>query len=141
MTDSYNLLRFLDAQKSVYDRACSELRRGRKASHWMWFVFPQLKGLGFSETTQRFAISSLAEAEAYLAHPILGPRLIECTELVTAVDGRTVNEIFGYPDDLKFRSCITLFAQVTSENEVFMQALNKYFDGKFDPATLKLLQR
>src|SRR5271169_2304743 len=106
MTDSYNLLRFLDAQKSVYDRACSELRRGRKASHWMWFVFPQLKGLGFSETTQRFAISSLAEAEAYLAHPILGPRLIECTELVTAVDGRTVNEIFGYPDDLKFRSCI-----------------------------------
>jgi len=141
MADPFNLQRFLDAQKAIYDRACSELRQGRKTSHWMWFIFPQIKGLGFSPTAQRFAISSLEEAEAYLAHPILGPRLIECTELLTRVDGRTASEIFGYPDDLKFRSCMTLFAHATSHNEVFVQALNKYFDGEFDPATVALLQR
>ncbi len=141
MADPYHLQRFLDAQKPVYNQICSELRRGHKTSHWMWFIFPQLKGLGFSETALRFAISSVEEAEAYLAHPILGPRLSECTELVLAVDGRTANEIFGYPDDLKFRSCMTLFAHATSVNEIFLQALNKFFGGEFDPATLKLLQQ
>jgi uncharacterized protein (DUF1810 family) len=141
MTDPYNLQRFVDAQKTVYDRACSELRQGRKTSHWMWFIFPQLKGLGFSETAQRFAISSIEEAEAFLAHPTLGPRLNECAELVVLVEGQTASEIFGYPDDLKFRSCMTLFAHATSENAVFRQALNKYFSGEFDPATLKLLQQ
>src|SRR5271165_3902659 len=141
MTAPYNLQRFLDAQKPVYDQVCSELRRGRKTSHWMWFIFPQLKGLGFSETAQRFAISSLEEAEAYLAHPILGPRLAECAELVTRIEGRPASEIFGYPDDLKFRSCMTLFAHATSQNAVFPQALKKYFSGEYDPATVDLLQR
>ena len=141
MTDPYNLQRFVDAQKTVYDRACSELRQGRKTSHWMWFIFPQLKGLGFSETAQRFAIASREEAEAYLAHPMLGSRLSECTELVTRIEGRIASEIFGYPDDLKFRSCMTLFAHATSENEVFMQALAKYFGSEFDPATLNLFQQ
>ena|SRR5271157_3670120 len=140
MADPYNLQRFLDAQKPVYDQVLSELRHGRKTSHWMWFIFPQLEGLGFSPTAQRFAISSLEEAEAYLAHPILGPRLSECTELVTRIEGRQASEVFGYPDDLKFRSCMTLFAHATSQNEVFIQALNKYFGGKSDPATLKLLK-
>jgi len=141
MTDPYHLQRFLDAQKPVYDQVCSELRQGRKTSHWMWFIFPQLKGLGVSETAELFAISSLEEAEAYLADPILGPRLRECTELVTRIEGRPASKIFAYPDDLKFRSCMTLFARTTSQNGVFLQALNKYFGGEFDPATVDLLQR
>jgi|SRR5271156_272368 uncharacterized protein (DUF1810 family) len=141
MADPYNLQRFLVAQEPVYDQVRTELRQGRKTTHWMWFIFPQLKGLGFSETAQRFAIASREEAEAYLAHPMLGPRLSECTELVTRIEGRIASEIFGYPDDLKFRSCMTLFAHATSENEVFMQALAKYFGSEFDPATLKLFQQ
>jgi len=141
MADPYNLQRFLVAQEPVYDQVRTELRQGRKTTHWMWFIFPQLKGLGFSETAQRFAIASREEAEAYLAHPMLGPRLSECTELVTRIEGRIASEIFGYPDDLKFRSCMTLFAHATSENEVFMQALAKYFGSEFDPATLNLLQQ
>lgn len=139
--DPYNLQHFLDAQRPIYEQVCSELRQGRKSSHWMWFIFPQLRGLGFSATAQKFAISSLAEAEAYLAHPILGPRLNECTELVNLVEGRSASEIFGYPDDLKFRSCMTLFAHATLQNEYFMQALTTYFRGEFDPATLRLLQQ
>jgi len=141
MADPYNLQRFLVAQEPIYDQVRTELRQGRKTTHWMWFIFPQLKGLGFSETAQRFAIASREEAEAYLAHPMLGPRLSECTELVTRIEGRIASEIFGYPDDLKFRSCMTLFAHATSENEVFMQALAKYFGSEFDPATLKLFQQ
>jgi uncharacterized protein (DUF1810 family) len=141
MADPYNLQRFLVAQEPIYDQVRTELRQGRKTTHWMWFIFPQLKGLGFSETAQRFAIASREEAEAYLVHPMLGSRLSECTELVTRIEGRIASEIFGYPDDLKFRSCMTLFAHATSENEVFMQALAKYFGSEFDPATLNLFQQ
>lgn len=139
MDDPYNLQRFIDAQAGVYEQACSELRQGRKTSHWMWFIFPQLKGLGSSHTSREFAISSRMEADAYLRHPILGPRLRECTGLVNLVEGRPIGQIFGYPDNLKFRSCMTLFARATAENEIFMMALNKFFGGEFDPATLELL--
>ena len=136
MSDPYGLQRFVDAQDPVYDKVCSELRDGRKKSHWMWFVFPQIEGLGSSPLARKFAISSLAEAAAYLAHPILGPRLTECTTLVNLVEGRLVGQIFGYPDDLKFRSSMTLFAYATPDNRVFIDALQKYFSGEFDPSTL-----
>ena len=139
MADPYNLQRFIDAQKPIFEEVCAELREGCKRSHWMWFIFPQLKGLGFSETARMFAVSSRAEAEAYLEHPILGPRLRECTQLVTLIEGRSIDRIFGYPDNLKFRSSMTLFAHATSENEVFLKALKMYFGGKFDQATLDLL--
>ena len=129
-TDPYNLQRFVDAQDGVFEQVCAELREGRKRSHWMWFVFPQLKGLGHSLMAERFAISSLDEAEAYLDHPVLGPRLRECTQLVNQIDGSTVDRIFGYPDNLKFRSCMTLFAQVPADNQVFKDALEKYFGGE-----------
>ena len=141
MTDPYNLRRFVEAQNGVYDDVCAELRAGRKGSHWMWFIFPQIKGLGMSATSNRFAISSLNEAEAYLQHPILGPRLRECTQLVNLVEGLSIQEIFGSPDHLKFRSCMTLFAHATSENQVFLNALQKYCGNEFDPATLKLLEK
>ena len=117
----------------------AELRAGRKSSHWMWFVFPQIEGLGHSPTAQRFAIASRAEAESYLRHPILGARLRECTQLVNAVVGRSIEEIFGYPDHLKFRSCMTLFAHATTDNEVFLEALRKYFGGEDDPLTVDRL--
>ena len=119
------------------ERVIGELRAGRKASHWMWFVFPQIRGLGHSPMAQRFAIRSLAEAEAYLRHPVLGPRLRECTRLVNAVEGRSVEEIFGYPDHLKFHSCMTLFTHATADNQVFSEALGRYFAGKEDPSTLE----
>lgn len=135
--DAYNLARFVAAQDVVYDRVVSELRRGRKTSHWMWFIFPQLRGLGHSPMAQEFAISSREEASAYLAHPVLGPRLTECTALVNQIEGRTVEEIFGYPDDLKFRSSMTLFATVAGG--VFTDALEKYFEGEADPLTVDLL--
>jgi uncharacterized protein (DUF1810 family) len=138
MTDSFNLQRFVDAQASVYSRVVEELRGGRKRSHWMWFVFPQIAGLGHSEMAQRFAISSRQEAFAYLAHPLLGSRLRECTALVNAVEGRSLLDIFGSPDDLKFRSSMTLFNAVGSEPE-FSAALAKFFDGKADQMTLELL--
>jgi len=137
--DLYNLQRFVDSQNPVYDRVRSELRGGSKRSHWMWFIFPQIAGLGHSSTAQHYAISSLKEAEAYLQHPILGPRLRECTQLVNDITGRTIEEIFGYPDDLKFRSSMTLFARATADNGVFRQALQKYFDGADDPLTVKIL--
>jgi uncharacterized protein (DUF1810 family) len=136
MSDPYNLRRFVDAQNPVYGRVCCELRQGRKRTHWMWFVFPQIEGLGSSQMARKFAISSLAEARAYLAHPILGPRLTECTRLVNEVEGRPIEQIFGYPDDLKFCSSMTLFARATAEDQVFMDALRKYFKGEFDPATI-----
>ena len=126
MSDPYDLQRFVDAQNPVYDKVRAELRDGSKRSHWMWFVFPQIEGLGFSPLARKFAISSLAEAAAYLQHPVLGPRLAECTELVNHVEGRTIEQIFGYPDDLKFRSSMTLFAQATTDNQVFKAALAKY---------------
>ncbi len=138
-SDPYNLQRFVDAQTSVYAHVVAELRDGRKRSHWMWFIFPQIAGLGSSPTAQRFAISGRAEALAYLAHPTLGPRLRECTELVNQLPDRTVDEIFGYPDDLKFRSSVTLFAAVAPGEQVFRAALDKYFAGEPDAATLALL--
>ena len=140
MSDPYNLQRFVEAQKPVYDKVCSELRDGRKKSHWMWFIFPQIEGLGSSPLARKFAISALGEAAAYLAHPILGPRLAECTRLVNLIEGRAIEQIFGYPDDLKFRSSMTLFADAAPNNRVFIDALQKYFSGEFDPATLARLQ-
>ena len=140
MNDPHNLQRFVDAQSSVYEQVCSELREGRKRTHWMWFVFPQIEGLGHSAMASRFAIASLLEAQAYLAHPILGPRLRECTRLVNLVEGRSIDRIFGSPDDLKFRSSMTLFARAApGDEQVFAEALRKYFGGKPDPATLERL--
>lgn len=138
--DPYNLQRFVNAQHDDYEDVCAELRAGVKTSHWMWFIFPQVKGLGMSATSDRFAISSLDEAQAYLQHPVLGQRLRECTQLVSRVEGRSLREIFGSPDHLKFRSCMTLFAHATPENRVFLDALRKYCDGEFDSATLRLLE-
>ena len=139
-TDPYNLKRFLDAQDEVFGQVCSELREGRKRTHWMWFIFPQLKGLGHSTTAEFYALSSLEEAEAYLSHPVLGARLRQCAELVNQIEGRTVDQIFGSPDNLKFRSCMTLFAQLESNNQVFKDALEKHFGGEADTRTLELLR-
>ncbi|PTR16058.1 uncharacterized protein (DUF1810 family) [Nitrosospira sp. Nsp2] len=139
MDDPHNLQRFVDAQRPVFESACRELRQGRKQSHWMWFIFPQVQGLGRSEMAQRFAISSREEAEAYLAHPILGPRLRDCSRIVADLKGHSVEDIFGYPDDMKFRSSMSLFAQVTANNEIFQQCLEKYFQGEPDPGTLAAL--
>ncbi len=139
MKDEYHLQRFVDAQEGVIDGVFAELRRGCKTGHWMWFIFPQLKGLGFSYTAQYYAIASLAEAESYLAHPLLGQRLLECTQLVNSIEDRSLRQVFGTPDDLKFRSSMTLFAQATSQNAIFLVVLNKFCGGKFDPATLQLL--
>ena len=139
MTDPFDLERFVGAQSPVYERVLAELRRGRKQSHWMWFIFPQLAGLGHSAMAQRFAIDSTEEARAYLAHGLLGPRLRECTALVNAVEGRTITELLGSPDDLKFRSSMTLFAAVSGEAE-FSSAIAKYYGGTQDRRTLDLLQ-
>ncbi|TKB59343.1 MAG: DUF1810 domain-containing protein [Nitrospira sp.] len=139
MRDAYNLQRFLDAQEGVYDTVLSELRAGRKSSHWIWFIFPQIPGLGHSEMARQFAITLLDEAKAYLRHPILGPRLRACTQLVLEVNGRSAEEIFGYPDHLKFRSCMTLFLTAATDNTLFKNALLKYFDGQPDQLTLDLL--
>ncbi|MBK9307415.1 MAG: DUF1810 domain-containing protein [Nitrospira sp.] len=139
MNDEYNLQRFLDAQEGVYDTALDELRAGRKSSHWIWFIFPQITGLGYSAMAQQFAISSLDEATAYLQHPTLGPRLRACTQLVLDVNGRSVEEIFGYPDHLKFRSCMTLFLTAAPDSTIFKDALLTYFDGQPDHLTLDIL--
>ncbi len=133
------LQRFVDAQNPVFEQVCVELRQGRKQTHWMWFIFPQIKGLGSSQMATKFAISSRQEAEAYLKHSVLGPRLRECTRLVNQVEGRSVNQIFGYPDDLKFRSSMTLFASTSCENAIFKDALQKYFGGEPDRSTLERL--
>jgi uncharacterized protein (DUF1810 family) len=138
-TDPHNLQRFLTAQEPIYVRVLRELRAGRKESHWMWFIFPQLAGLGNSAMAQRYAIQSLDEARSYLGHPILGARLRECAELVLAVNGRTIHEILGLPDDLKLCSCATLFAAVSAEGSVFEWILAKYYDGAEDERTLELL--
>jgi len=136
MVDPFNLQRFVDAQQPVYQRVCAELRNGRKDSHWMWFIFPQLRGLGSSHLATAFAISSREESEAYLDHSILGPRLRECVQLVNGINDRLVDQIFGYPDDLKFRSSMTLFAAVASNKQIFKDALLKYFGGEPDLRTL-----
>lgn len=139
MADPFQLQRFVDAQNRVYDQVCVELRQGRKHSHWMWFVFPQIKGLGHSALAVMFAISGRREAEAYLKHPILGPRLRECTQLVLDVTGRSAHDIFGSPDDIKLRSSMTLFAEVAANAEPFEGALRKYFAGERDPRTVEAL--
>jgi len=139
VNDPFDLERFVEAQAQVYERVRSELRAGRKRSHWMWFVFPQIEGLGSSAMARRFAIASREEAGAFLAHPILGPRLIECTRLVNLVEGSTIAQIFGSPDDMKFRSSMTLFSQIAPENRVFTEALERYFRGQPDPLTLDRL--
>jgi uncharacterized protein (DUF1810 family) len=139
LSDPFDLKRFLDAQDTVIDQVRVELRRGCKQGHWMWFVFPQIKGLGHSSMARKFGISSRAEAEAYLAHPILGSRLTECTQLVNLVEGRSVEEIFGDIDAMKFRSSMTLFSQVAHDNRVFADALRKYFGGQPDLLTLDRL--
>jgi uncharacterized protein (DUF1810 family) len=131
-----DLQRFVDAQARVIDRVRAELKAGVKKSHWMWFIFPQVKGLGHSETARRYALHSLDEARAFHAHPVLGPRLRECTRLVLAINKNAIGEIFAYPDDLKFRSSMTLFARATPE-PLFRQALEKYFAGEEDPETVK----
>jgi uncharacterized protein (DUF1810 family) len=137
--DPFDLQRFVDAQARVYDTVLGELRDGRKRSHWMWFVFPQLRGLGSSPTAVRFAISSIDEARAYLAHGLLGPRLRECTGLVAAIDGRSAEEIFGWPDDMKLRSSMTLFARAADDNAAFVAVLEKFYGGEEDSATLARL--
>jgi uncharacterized protein (DUF1810 family) len=138
MDDPYDLGRFVAAQETVYARVCAELAAGRKRSHWMWFIFPQLRGLGSSPTAQRFGLGSLEEVRAYLAHPLLGARLRECTALVNDLEEVTAESIFGYPDNLKFRSCMTLFA--CAGDRLCGEALAKYYAGERDPLTLELLR-
>ena len=140
MNEPYNLQRFINAQSPVYEQVCSELRQGCKTGHWMWFIFPQIRGLGHSPMATEFAISSIVEAAAYLRDTILGPRLRECTRLVNRIEGKTIEHIFGTPDDLKFRSSMTLFAHATSENQDFKDALHKYFADEYDRLTVRLLE-
>ena len=137
--DPYDLTRFTAAQADDYATALAEIRAGRKRSHWMWYVFPQVAGLGFSPTSQRYAIRSAAEARAYLAHPVLGSRLVECCEATIEVDASSATAVFGTPDDLKLRSSATLFAAVSPPGSVFQQVLDKYFGGQPDPKTVALL--
>ena len=139
MPGSFDLERFVKAQEGSYAQVYSELLSGRKRTHWMWFIFPQIAGLGSRPMAVHFAISGLDEARAYLAHPLLGQRLRECASLVNAVENREVDAIFGYPDDLKFHSSMTLFAQTTLNNTVFHQALDRYFNGRLDQATMDRL--
>ena len=138
-SDRFNLQRFVDAQERVYATVLDELRASRKRSHWIWFVFPQIAGLGSSATAARYAISSIHEARAYLGHDVLGPRLHECTRLVNAVPDRSIGEIFGSPDDMKVRSSMTLFAHATEDNSDFVELLARYYDGTEDPLTLRRL--
>ena len=137
--DPFNLQRFIDAQESVYERALTEIRAGRKQSHWMWFIFPQYAGLGSSPTSRQYAIKSVDEATAYLEHPVLGARLIECAQAVLAIEKRSAADIFGHPDDLKLRSSATLFAAVSDPGSVFEQLLRKMFGGAPDEVTLSLI--
>lgn len=138
-SDPFNLARFVSAQEKVYPTVLAELRNGEKRTHWMWYIFPQIAGLGHSPTAQYYAIQSRAEAEHYLAHPILGSRLRECTAAMLAITGRSAWEIFGSPDDLKLRSCMTLFAAVAEPGSLFTQVLDAYFQGAADQQTLRRL--
>jgi len=140
MDDPFNLDRFVQAQSDDYDRALAEIRRGRKSSHWMWYVFPQLAGLGRSPISQLYALAGPDEAAAYLKHPVLGPRLREIAQAVMAVDGRSAHDIFGSPDDVKLHSSATLFAAVSPDGSVFHQLIARYFGGRPDEATLRLLR-
>ncbi len=139
--DPYDLNRFLAAQEGVYERALAELKGGRKRTHWMWFIFPQFEGLGYSPMARRYSIGSIEEARQYLSHPVLGKRLMECTEAVVALKGGAVSEIFGYPDDLKFKSSMTLFEKASGPGSVFSSALDRYCHGERDAATIGLLEK
>jgi uncharacterized protein (DUF1810 family) len=138
-SDPFDLARFLQAQAGVYERALAEIAAGYKRSHWMWYIFPQFDGLGYSSISQQYAIKSLDEARAYLAHPVLGPRLTACCEAALGVQGHSARDIFGSPDDLKLRSCATLFALVSAQDSVFQRLLEKYYGGQRDAKTLRLL--
>ncbi|MDO7896912.1 DUF1810 domain-containing protein [Pseudomonas citrulli] len=140
MHDTFDLSRFVEAQRPVFDRVLDELRAGRKTSHWMWFIFPQIQGLGRSEMAERFAISGAAEAEAYLRHDLLGPRLEACVEMLMQHRDKSARQIFGSPDDLKLRSCLTLFASVRPETPSYRQALDQFYSGELDTKTLSLLE-
>jgi len=135
-----DLNRFTRAQEGIYDRALAELRSGKKRTHWMWFIFPQIDGLGHSPTAKTYAIKNLEEARRYLNHPVLGPRLLECAAAVLSIEGRSVSEIFGYPDDLKLKSSMTLFARVAEPDSIFVKVLDKYYDGERDVRTRRLLE-
>lgn len=137
----FDLGRFISAQEGIYERVLAELRRGQKRTHWIWFIFPQIDGLAHSATSKHYAIKSIEEARQYLNHPILGARLLECAEAVLAIEGRSVSEIFGYPDDLKLKSSMTLFAYVADPRSVFVRVLDKYFQGEQDVRTLDLLEK
>ena len=139
MIPASHLNRFIDAQATDYDRALAEIRNGCKQRHWMWYIFPQFDGLGFSSTSKRYAIKSLLEAKAYLQHSVLGPRLVECIEAVIAIEGLSATTIFGTPDDIKLRSCATLFAGISPPGSVFERLLDKYFEGEGDEKTLRLI--
>lgn len=139
MADPFDLDRFLNAQAGVYPQVLAELHAGRKLSHWIWFIFPQMKGLGQSSHSEFYGIGSLSEARAYLGHPVLGPRLEECTILVTQVQKKPIEQILGYPDDLKFRSSMTLFSRAATDSRIYNDALDKYFAGRPDKLTLELL--
>ncbi|WP_018476561.1 DUF1810 domain-containing protein [Pontibacter roseus] len=139
MTNNYNLNRFLEAQADSYQQALTEIKSGRKRSHWMWYIFPQLQGLGYSETARFYAIQNLQEARLYLEHPVLGQRLMEISKALLQVEGKTANQIFGNPDDLKLKSSMTLFAAIPEANPVFKAVLDKYYDGQEDPKTVQLL--
>lgn len=139
--DPFNLQRFVDAQERVIQDVLAELKQGRKYGHWIWFIFPQLKGLGLSSASEFYGISSLAEAQAYLQHRVLGPRLIQCTELVNAVQGSDAEEIFGEVDAMKFRSSMSLFAQADPRNRIFAEAIERYFGGEMDSVTMHFLQK
>jgi uncharacterized protein (DUF1810 family) len=141
MDDPYNLQRFLDAQQHVFAGVIAELRQGSKREHWMWFIFPQLKGLGRTAQSNFFGISSLQEAAAYLQYPVLGSRLKQCAQLVNAIEGGSAEDIFGEIDAMKFRSSMTLFAYATAENQIFTDALRKYYAGEFDPLTTAYLRK
>jgi uncharacterized protein (DUF1810 family) len=137
--DPHSLNRFVEAQQGVYEGALAEVTSGKKRSHWMWFIFPQFLGLGFSSTSKHYAIKTIDEAKAYLAHPVLGPRLLECTKVVVEFEGRTATQIFGSPDDMKLRSCATLFACVSPPGSVFHRVIEKYYGGAFDDQTVRLV--
>ena len=140
-SDLFDLSRFTKAQEGVYDTALAELKSGQKRSHWMWYIFPQIDGLAHSSTAKYYAIKSIEEARQYLNHPVLGARLVECAEAVLSIEGRSVSQIFGYPDDLKLKSSMTLFASVPDSNPVFVRVLDKYFSRERDDRTLQLLEK
>jgi uncharacterized protein (DUF1810 family) len=137
----FQLNRFIQAQEKIYDSVLEELRDGQKQSHWMWYIFPQIDGLAYSATSKYYAIKSIEEAQRYLHHPVLGMRLVECAKTVLAIEGRSISQIFGYPDDMKLKSSMTLFAYVASPHSVFIRLLDKYFNGERDEKTLQLLDK